>query len=472
MSVGIVNDDWQRVANLAWVALENDNPVAMGAAGELKCMAVGRRQPAFSLFFGGFAWPLDQNIDLLANKGVVVCFADFVLQGEQLVVAVAFNFVRNVVRVQLGALRAGAFAVLEDEAVLEAAITNKVHRELKLGIGFAAKADNEVAADCNAGHPLLRSNDHLAIVFDCIAPLHPQQNIVRTALRWHVQILADLRQVSDRGQEVVRHVLGVVRNKLDSLNAIDVVQGSEQVAQPPRPIASFVLVTIDGLPQQDDFLAAFASKLTRLGEDLLRRPALFGATNAGHDAVRAELVAADHDADVCLVGRWPHGRITHGVEAFVAPFDLVASAIFSAEAYFHPLCANGAFGAQLADERGNLVELAGAHDQVDVRSPFENEALVFLSHAAEDANDFARMFAFGVLETTQCAVDLVFGVLADAAGVEQDRVGVVRAGGELVTVFAQASDDELAVEFVHLAADGFDVELQSTSSEVRGRRSG
>ena len=40
MSVGVVNNDRQRMANLAWVAFENDNPVAMGAAGELE-RAVG-----------------------------------------------------------------------------------------------------------------------------------------------------------------------------------------------------------------------------------------------------------------------------------------------------------------------------------------------------------------------------------------------------------------------------------------------
>ena len=73
------------------------------------------------------------------------------------------------------------------------------------------------------------------------------------------------------------------------------------------------------------------------------------------------------------------------------------------------------------------MQLAGADDQVDVRGALEDEPLIFLGHAAEDADDFAGMLALGVLEPAQGAVDLVFGVLADAAGVEQDRVGVVRA---------------------------------------------
>ena len=87
----------------------------------------------------------------------------------------------------------------------------------------------------------------------------------------------------------------------------------------------------------------------------------------------------------------------------------------------------GAFCANFANEGGHLVQLAGADDQVDIRGSFENDALIFLGHAAEDADDFVWVLAFGVFEAAQGAVDFVFGVLADAACVEQDRVGVVRA---------------------------------------------
>ena len=143
----------------------------------------------------------------------------------------------------------------------------------------------------------------------------------------------------------------------------------------------------------------------------------------------------------------------------MAALDLLAAAVLAAEADFHPLRARRAFGANLAHERRHLVQLAGPDDEIDVRRPLEDDALVLLRHAAQDADDFVRVLALGVLEPAQCAVDLVLGVLPDAARVEQDRVGVVRAGRQLVTVLAQAGHDELAVELVHLAADGFDVEL-------------
>ena len=115
--------------------------------------------------------------------------------------------------------------------------------------------------------------------------------------------------------------------------------------------------------------------------------------------------------------------------------------------------------ANLGDQLRHLVQLAWTYDQIDVRGPPENQSLIFLSHAAQHADDLVRMMLLGVLEPAQGAVDLVFGMLPDTAGIEQDRIGVARVVGQLVAVFAQAGHDKLAVEHVHLAADGFDVEF-------------
>ena len=68
------------------------------------------------------------------------------------------------------------------------------------------------------------------------------------------------------------------------------------------------------------------------------------------------------------------------------------------------------------------------------------------------------MLLLGVLQPAQGAIDFVLGVLADAARVEQDRVGFGRRGDEFVALLAQTGHDQLAVEHVHLAADGFDIQ--------------
>src|SRR5205085_3093487 len=62
-------------------------------------------------------------------------------------------------------------------------------------------------------------------------------------------------------------------------------------------------------------------------------------------------------------------------------------------------------------------------------------------------------------QTAKLAVDFVLGMLAHAASVEKDYIGVFRLVRQFKTLAAQAADHQLAVEHVHLAAYRFDVEL-------------
>ena len=63
-----------------------------------------------------------------------------------------------------------------------------------------------------------------------------------------------------------------------------------------------------------------------------------------------------------------------------------------------------------------------------------------------------------MFEPKDVVVSFLFGVLADRTGIEQDRIGLSRILGQYVTVFAERGDDHLAIENVHLATDGLDVE--------------
>jgi hypothetical protein len=66
---------------------------------------------------------------------------------------------------------------------------------------------------------------------------------------------------------------------------------------------------------------------------------------------------------------------------------------------------------------------------------------------------------FESAEPPERAVDLVLGVLADAACVEQNGVGRLGLVDQLVALISQAGDYELAIEHVHLTTDGFDVDV-------------
>ena len=87
------------------------------------------------------------------------------------------------------------------------------------------------------------------------------------------------------------------------------MEGIEQVGEARGLAAAGVLVAVDGLADERDFLAALIGEDAGFGDDLLGRAALLGAAGHGDDAVGAEFVAADLDAEIGLKRRGPHGRI-------------------------------------------------------------------------------------------------------------------------------------------------------------------
>jgi hypothetical protein len=74
---------------------------------------------------------------------------------------------------------------------------------------------------------------------------------------------------------------------------------------------------------------------------------------------------------------------------------------------------------------------------------------------------------FALPQLAEAAPDFLFGVFADGAGVVEDDVGVVAILDGFVALDAELAEDELAVEHVHLAAEGFEIEL--AGHRCRGR---
>ena len=77
----------------------------------------------------------------------------------------------------------------------------------------------------------------------------------------------------------------------------------KQIGQPNASARSVVAVAVDRLAQQRHLQAALVGQPADLGLDLGSRPALLGPANARHDAVGAELVAAEHDPHHRLMAR-------------------------------------------------------------------------------------------------------------------------------------------------------------------------
>ena len=239
------------------------------------------------------------------------------------------------------------------------------------------------------------------------------------------------------------------------LQTFDLVQHFQQVGQPRGLLAAAIAIAVHCLAQQRNFERTLIGQHLGLGQNVFRPAALLGAANHGHDAVGAELVAADLNSHERLVGRGPHGGIAQRVERFVAAADGLLRAVATTQADFHLLAV-----ARLdtLDQLGHGVQLAGAHNEIDIRRPAKDELLVLLRHAAQHADDFFGVIGLQLLELAQGAVGFALGVFTHAARVEENRIGRRGRIGQLVALFAERGHHQLAIEHVHLAADGFDVE--------------
>ena len=217
-----------------------------------------------------------------------------------------------------------------------------------------------------------------------------------------------------------------------------------------------MFVTVDGLAEEGDLDASFGYQPFDFGDHAGGLSPLFRAAHGWHDAVSTELVATHLQADESLEGRRPHRGIAKRVVTLEGLEDGFLRALIAVEAEGADAFA---LGAGLADEFGNPRQLSGTANEIDVGRPLEDEVFVFLGHAADDADHEPGAVFFRVFEPPESGVDLFLGVGPDAAGVEKDRVGVVPIRRKFITVLAQPPHDELGVEHVHLAADGFDEEL-------------
>ena len=244
------------------------------------------------------------------------------MQFQHFVIASSFDLFRDVIGVQFVGFGAGAGAVLKDEAVFEAAVTNQLHAFLEGFVGFPAEADDEVAGHGAARNDVIDACHHFAVVFDSVAAFHASEHFVAAGLGGHVQVFHDFRQVAYGLQQVGRHVSWEAGDKAYALDPADVVESFQQFGQADQSSVFCVFVAVDGLSQQRDFAHTLIGQQLCFLNDVFRRATLFRSAGCRHHAVGAEFVTADHDADKSLKRRRAHFGIAERIIALKAVGDL------------------------------------------------------------------------------------------------------------------------------------------------------
>src|SRR5439155_25644410 len=95
-------------------------------------------------------------------------------------------------------------------------------------------------------------------------------------------------------------------------------------------------------------------------------------------------------------------------------------------------------------------------DHGNMRWAFETFLPLLLGDTSQDGEFFSLRLKFFVIRKT--VKDLLFGLIADGAGVVEDEAGVFDGRNLAIALGNERADDFLGVMDVHLAAESFEVE--------------
>src|SRR5262245_18314469 len=165
---GLAHVHLHQLACQTGIALEDDDVIGHRSPGQLH--GTGRAIPRLEEVL---ARPLDQHLDCISDALAVMGEAHGVLNGQEIVVAALLRLLGHIIGIQFVRLRSRARTVLEDETVLEAGLADQIAGSLELLLRFATEADDEIAGDGNARHPLAAACKHLPIISYCVEPFHP-----------------------------------------------------------------------------------------------------------------------------------------------------------------------------------------------------------------------------------------------------------------------------------------------------------
>ena len=332
---------------------------------------------------------------------------------------------------------AGALGVDKGEQLHIADFLDQLQRCLKILLGFAGEAHDDVAGEGHAGDLFPRVADQFFILPDIVMAVHLLQQSVAAGLHRQVDMLAQVRLRGDGVDQLMAGILGVAGHKADLVIAGYRTEQIEQVGKIDlfvQPLA----VAVDVLPQQGDLLIALRHQLLKLRQNGGGFAAALPPAHIGYDAVGAEIIAAVHngqpraEARIAADGHF----LDHGV-ALRRGFQIALAAA-------HALCQHS----------GQTVDAVHAEHQINIRVAltqlFNNVGL--LRHTAADADHQAGVLLLELFQRTHVAENALLGVFAHSAGVEQNQVGVFNRIAQTVADILQNTADLFAVVDVLLAA--------------------
>ena len=227
------------------------------------------------------------------------------------------------------------------------------------------------------------------------------------------------------------------RREPDALDAVDRVEGAQQVGELRAVLAGAEVATVrvHVLPEHGDLAHTVGGQLLHLAHDVAQAPADLGAAHDGHDAEGARVVTPDLDGDPRRVPLVAPGGERRRIRL-----------VLLQDLHHRPLEAGP------LEQRRRMGEVVGAEHHVDVTGALDDQLTVLLGQAPAHRDLEIGPVGLERLEPSEVPVELVVGVLADAAGVEHHDVRRLEVVGRLHALGREQPGDALGVVLVHLAA--------------------
>ncbi len=311
--------------------------------------------------------------------------------------------------IHLGRRRAGPDGVLECECARESRFLDDAKRVFEVCVGLTREPDDDVGRDRGVRNALAHGVEDAEELLRPVRTAHRLQHGVGTGLQRHVQHGHDVRRLCHCSDDVFGERRRVRAREAHSLEPLHSSHGAQQFAE-RLTVAELDAVCVDVLPEERDFDRAVVDERLHFGEDVARATVLLLAAEGRHDAEGAGVVAADRNGDPAAgsgIAFRGQGR-REDFERF-EDLDLSFSVV------------SGPF--EEGRERPHVVR---AEYDVDPGRLLDDGALVLLREAAADGDLHSVSLSFHTGEVSEVAVELVRGVLAHGARVDDDDVSRLR----------------------------------------------
>ena len=401
--------------------LEHHLLEVVGAAPQFRFVA--SRIPFYQEFLG------------TAEHHLVALECDGVLQFHQARVALVLFGLGERLRF-LVRFRSLARAVDEHEGGVELARFKSLERLLEIFFRFAHESADYVRRNPVERVVAPQLLDNRKVLLHVVLAAHLLEHGVGAALDGDVRVVANLRVVQQHIDELVRVVPRVRARKADAADASDFRNLREQV----RKVAAFRLVGVHRLAKERHLGNALVGRLAHFGEHVFHVAVLFRPAQVRHNTVTAALVATALDGD-------------EGGEV-VLEFRVFAQVVLAQVLVDEHLVVRQvqrAFGIAQQQFRNFLV-LVRAHNVTHVRESLQKFRPAILRHAAANDHLHVGVLLVQVLELADVRDGGFLGLLAHAAGVHDDKVGIFLVARLDATAHVELLGNHRRVILVHLAA--------------------